>query len=84
MPDVGTNIEVRRIRTRDKAAVRKIQVGKGLVLFVAKPIMPEIRSVEIYGWMKYDEAWEVGIQSDYDADTRLIGTEYLNAYESRT
>ena len=81
IPDVGTNIEVRRIRTRDTAAVRKKQVGKGLVLFVAKPVMPEIRSVEIYGWMHYDEAWAVGTQSDYDPDTRLVSVEHLNNYE---
>ena len=81
IPDVGTNIEVRRIRTRDTAAVRKKQVGKGLVLFVAKPVMPEIRSVEIYGWMHYDQAWEVGTESDYDPDTRLVSVEHLNTYE---
>jgi hypothetical protein len=81
IPDVGTNIEVRRIRTRDTAAVRKRQVGKGLVLFVAKPVMPEIRSVEIYGWMHYDQAWEVGTESDYDPDTRLVSVEHLNTYE---
>jgi hypothetical protein len=84
IPDVGTNIEVRRIRTRETAAVRKRQVGKGLVLFVAKPIMPEIRSVEIYGWMHYDEAWSVGTQSDYDPDTRLISVDHLNTYEPKS
>jgi hypothetical protein len=81
IPDVGTNIEVRRIRTKNMAAVRKRQVGKGLVLFVAKPIMPEIRSVEIHGWMHYDQAWEAGVPSDYDPDTRLIDSECLNVYQ---
>jgi hypothetical protein len=75
--DVGINIEVRRLRTRETAAVRKRQVGKGLVLFVAKPIMPKMRQVEIYGWIGYDKAWQLGVQSDYDADTRLIAPELL-------
>lgn len=76
-PDVGTNIEVRRIRTRNEAAVRKHQVGQKLILFVAKPLMPEIRSIEIYGWIPYDKAWEFGVPSDYDKDTRLIGPDML-------
>jgi hypothetical protein len=78
MPDVGTNIEVRRLRTEERAAVRKRQVGKKLILFVAKPIMPEIRSVEIYGWIPYDKAWEFGVPSDYDQDTRLISPDMLH------
>lgn len=78
MADVGNNIEVRRLRTRDFAAVRKHQLGKGLVLFVAKPVMPELRSVEIYGFMDYDKAWEAGTPTDYDPDnTREIGPDHL-------
>jgi len=76
-PDVGTNIEVRRIRTRNEAAVRKHQVGQKLILFVVKPLMPEMRSVEIYGWIFYDKAWEFGVPSDYDQDTRLISPSAL-------
>jgi len=76
--DVGSNIEVRRVRTGNTAAVRKRQVGKGLVLFVAKPIMPELRTVEIWGYLEYDQAWELGVPSDYDPDgTRLISREHL-------
>ena len=79
MPDVGHNIEVRRLRTRDTAAVRRHQVGKGLVLFVARPIMPELRYVDIYGWIPYDEARELAIPSDYDPEnTRILHPEYLN------
>lgn len=78
MADVGTNIEVRRLRTRDAAAVRKHQVGKGLVLFVAKPVTPELRSVEMYGFVDYDKAWELGSPTDYDPEnTREIGPEHL-------
>lgn len=76
--DVGHNIEVRRLRTRDTAAVRRHQVGKGLVLFVARPIMPELREVDIYGWIHYDEAWELADPSDYDPEnTRLLHPEHL-------
>lgn len=78
LPDVGENIEVRRLRTRESAAVRKHQVGKGLVLFVAKPIMPELREVIIYGGRDYDEAWECATPSDYDPEnTREISPEHL-------
>ena len=48
-----------------------------MILFVAKPLMPEIRSIEIYGWIPYDKAWELGVPSDYDKDTRLIGPDML-------
>ena len=78
MADVGTNIEVRRLRTRDCAAVRKHQIGKGLVLFVAKPVMPEMRSVEIYGFIEHDKAWELGSPTNYDPEnTREISPEHL-------
>ncbi len=78
MADVGTNIEVRRLRTRDRAAVRRKQLGKGLVLFVAKPHMPELRFVEIYGFLDYDRAWELGVSSDYDPEnTREVSPEHL-------
>lgn len=78
MADVGKNIEVRRIRTRKAAAVRRHQVGKGLVLFVAEPVMPEMTSCIVHGWMNYDDAWERGVVSDYDPDnTRLIDIKEL-------
>jgi hypothetical protein len=77
-PDVGHNIEVRRLRTRETAAVRRRQLGMDLVLCVAKPIMPELREVIIYGCLEYDKAWELGTPSDYDPEnTREIGPEHL-------
>lgn len=79
VPDVGRNIEVRRIRTGTKAAVRKHQVGKGLVLWVAKAIPPELMQVELYGWMHYDEAWQKGRPSSYAPDsTRVIDVSLLS------
>ena len=80
MADVGHNIEVRRVRTSSNAAVRKRQLGKGLVLFVVRPVVPEFRAVEILGWIDHDEAWEKGEPSGYDAEgTRVIGEDYLNS-----
>ena len=81
IPDVGTNIEVRRLRTREEAAVRKHQNNiHKLVLWVAKPVMPELRQVHLYGWIRQTDAWEIGSQSDYDPEnTRLIHTSQLTA-----
>jgi len=77
-PDVGTNIEVRRVRTSKSAAVRKHQVGKGLVLFVAYAVPPEFREVEILGSIGMDRAWELGEPSSYDSEgTRLISPSHL-------
>lgn len=76
--DVGTNIEVRRLRTKETAAVRKKQLGQGLVLFVAKPIMPECRQVMIYGFLDYDTAWSLAVPTEYDPEnTRELGAEFL-------
>lgn len=80
VPDVGTNIEVRRVRSRDAgAAVRRHQLGKGLVLWVAYPVGPEFREVELLGWLPYDEAWELGTPSNYDAaNTRVVASGLLH------
>ncbi len=78
--DVGTNIEVKRLRTRTEAPVRRSQYGKGLVLVVAKPVEPEMRSIEIFGSIKYDKAWETGAPADYDPqNTRVIDITRLAA-----
>jgi hypothetical protein len=78
LPDVGKNIEVRRLRTRETAALRKSQLAKNLVLFVAKPVMPEIRAVEIYGWIMYDKGWTLAEPADYDPEnTRLLQPHHL-------
>ena len=72
LPDVGRNIEVRRIRTGTKAAVRKHQLGKGLVLWVAHAVEPEFRVVNLHGWMHYDEAWTIGEPSSYSPETTRV------------
>ena len=80
MADVGHNIEVRRVRTSSNAAVRRKQLGQGLILFVVRPVAPEFRTVEILGWIDHDEAWEKGEPSGYDSEgTHVISEEYLNS-----
>ena len=80
LPDVGTNIEVRRVRTSTSAAVRKRQLGTQLVLFVVNPVAPEFRTVEILGWINHDRAWKIGEPSGYDPEgTRLIAEEHLKS-----
>jgi hypothetical protein len=78
--DVGHNIEVRRVRTPNRnPAVRRHQVGKGLVLWAAYPVAPEFRTVEIWGWLPYDEAWELGTPSQYDPqNTRTVARGLLH------
>ena len=79
MADDGHNIEVRPVRTSSTAAVRRKQLGKGLILFVVRPVAPEFRAVEILGWIDHDEAWEKGEPSGYDAEgTRVIAEDFLN------
>jgi len=75
-PDVGFNIEVRRVRTRD-ATVRNKQVGLGLVLFVGRPIPKEFRQVEIWGWLPYDEAWDYGLPDNDNPLSRLVPRDSL-------
>ena len=70
-PDVGTNIEVRRVRTRNAVAVRKKQVGLGLILFATRAIEPEFRQIEIIGYINYDEAWNIGDESEFH-ETRYV------------
>ena len=80
LPDVGHNIEVRRVRTSTSAAVRRRQLGMGLVLWVVQPVPPEFRVVDLLRWIDYDEAWEKGERSHYDPEnTRVIGEQFLNA-----
>ena len=79
LPDVGHNIEVRRVRTSTNAAVRRRQLEQGLVLWVVQPVPPEFRVVDILGWIDYDEAWEKGEPAHYDLEnTRVIGEQFLN------
>lgn len=72
LPDVGKNIEVRRVRTSNKAAVRRHQLGRGLVLWVAEAVAPEFRVVTLHGWIEHDRAWELGDPSTYDPENTKV------------
>jgi hypothetical protein len=73
LADVGTNIEVRRVRTGQTAAVRRRQLNLGLILFAAHLPDPEFRTVEVWGWITMEEAWALGQPATYDPEnTRLI------------
>tara|TARA_R110002020_G_scaffold100049_5_gene236967 strand:- start:11153 stop:11689 length:537 start_codon:yes stop_codon:yes gene_type:complete len=77
--DVGNDIEVKRVRANNDAAVRRKDLGKGLVLFVVYVSEPELRSASILGWLPYDEAWTKGTASDYDPEnTRTISNNLLH------
>jgi hypothetical protein len=71
--DVGTNIEVRRVRTGQTAAVRRRQLNLGLILFAAHLPDPEFRTVDVWGWITMEEAWALGQPATYDPEnTRVI------------
>ncbi len=74
MPDVGRNIEVRRVRTAAGPAVRKADLNKqSWVLWGARVFEPEFRQVELVGWLPMAEAWELGTPSAYSPDsTRIV------------
>jgi hypothetical protein len=71
-PDVGDNIEVRRIRESGNGlVVRKKDLHKGKVIFVAYPDpLTGFKEVEVIGWLKADDAWEIG--EDYLEDTKRV------------
>jgi len=80
LPDVGKNIEVRRVRTQNGPAVRKKDLEKeGLVIFGVTPIPKEFKEVEILGWMPALEAWEKGEETFYG---KIIPREIMYPIES--
>jgi hypothetical protein len=72
VPDVGRNIEVRRVRKGTTVALRRHQLGKGLILFAAQPVAPEFMTVDVWGWIDYDQAWELAEPSHYAPETTLL------------
>lgn len=79
-PDVGTNIEVRRVRKRgNPLPVRKRDVDRGRVMFLAYPVPDDFREVHVLGYVKAADGWAVGRPADYDAagNTRLVEQRHL-------
>lgn len=80
IPDVGHNIEVRRVRTQDGPAVREKDLFKpNFYIFGVKPVAPEFTEVEILGWIRADFGWEVGTPAIYG---RIIPRTKLSPVET--
>jgi hypothetical protein len=84
LPDVGTNIEVRRIRDpqKQKVALRQKQLGKNLILFAGHPHPPEFRQVEIWGWINHDEGWELADPWEGNETVRYLHRKHLTPLTS--
>ena len=79
LPDVGLNIEVRRVRTQDGPAVREKDLKKeNLIIFGVVPIPKEFTEVEILGWIPAQEGWDKGIEAKYG---RIIPRKILKPVE---
>jgi len=65
LPDVGKNIEVRRVRTQDAVCIREKDTGRNFIVFAVRPIEKEFREVEVFGWVKADEGFSRGIVTDW-------------------
>jgi hypothetical protein len=77
LPDVGHNIEVKRVRT-SLPAVRESQVGRRLVFWAART-SPDLHHVTLLGFADHDDAWEQGTPAPYDRTgrTRLVPAHVL-------
>lgn len=84
LPDVGKNVEVRRLRTGNSVPIRRRQNSEdGLVVFGARVLGEEMDSVEVYGWIRQKDGWEIGKPSKYDPEnTRLVHIDQLTKYEA--
>jgi hypothetical protein len=65
LPDVGRNIEVRRVRTQDAVCIRKKDTGRGLIVFAVRPIEKEFTEVEVFGFIDADEGFSRGKTVEY-------------------
>lgn len=82
LADVGTNTEVRRIRSRSNPmVVRERDVKAGRVMVCAYPVPDEFVVVEVIGYGLAVELWEHGRPAPYDekGTTRLVPQNRLHA-----
>jgi hypothetical protein len=75
MPDVGKNIEVRRVRTQSGPAVREKDLNRGLILWGAELADQEYRTVRLLGWIEADRGYEIGIAK---TGYKIVPKELLN------
>jgi len=81
-PDVGRNIEVRRIREPNNGlVVREKDLNKGKVIFVAYPL-PEtgFQQVDVIGWLRAEDAWDLGKEAF--EETRRVPQSLVNKLEA--
>jgi len=80
-PDVGRNVEVRRIREPNNGlVVREKDLGKRKVIVLAYPI-PEtgFKEVDVIGWLPAARAWEEG--DEYREQSRRVPQSKLRKME---
>ena len=75
MPDVGKNIEVRRVRTQSGPAVREKDLDRNLVIWGAELVDPEYRKVRLLGWIDAQSGYDIGIQK---TGYKVVPKELLN------
>lgn len=76
-PDVGTNIEVRTVRTRDSIAVWQKDVTKNAVIVAAKVTDDDyFTTVEIYGWFRAKDANRIEWREPQIAGWRIPLSEF--------
>jgi hypothetical protein len=78
-PDVFPNIEVKRIRSRNAPlVVRKRDTMHADRLIFCAYAEEGFTKVDIRGWLPVDIAWDKGITSAYDKQTRLVDQSLIN------
>ena len=85
MPDVGTNIEVRRVRDKkNPVAIRERDVRDGRMIYAVYAKAPEYEEVEILGCIDAQEGWNIGTIPSYDKknNTRVVATEQLTKLDT--
>lgn len=82
IPDVGKNIEVRRVRTDKGPAVKQKDLRKGLVIWGARLVDKEYSKVELLGWIDADEGGKIGelrnTHKPVDKHYKVVPKELLN------
>jgi hypothetical protein len=87
MPDILPNIEVKRIREpKNPLVVRRREVATNRLVVSAYAAPDYFRSVEIVGWLRAREAWELGNTAPYDPSgyTRLVEQSKLRSINELT
>jgi len=69
LPDVGKDIEVRRIREKENpVTVRKNDVLKNRIVVAAYAEPPEFWTVNVLGMIEAGPGWEIGAPASFDPE----------------